>query len=97
MPVSHNLWSVFVSSYWLRNTLVLPICHAVTLNKILFVFISFTSYLHLQQNRSYPNCLCAYLQKTNQTFKNYIHMQRTAIAGAAVKTEKWNSCYSHSN
>lgn len=35
MPVSHNLWSVPVSSYWLRDTHELFICPAVTLNKIL--------------------------------------------------------------
>lgn len=53
MPVSHNLWSVSVSSHWLRDILVLFICHAVTLNKILFLlfFICFTGYLHLQQRR----------------------------------------------
>jgi len=52
MPVSHNLWSVSVSSYWLIDRLVLFICHAVTLNKILsffFFFICFTGYVHLQQ------------------------------------------------
>lgn len=71
MPVSHNLWPVSVSSYWLRDVLVLFVCHVFTLHKILFplFFICFPGYLHLQQNGSYPNWWHAYLQKANQTFK----------------------------
>lgn len=37
MPISHNLWSDSVSSHWLKDKLVLFVCHAVTPNKILFL------------------------------------------------------------
>lgn len=93
MPVSHNLWSVSVSSYLLRDILVLFICHAVTLNKILFplFFICFTGYLHLQQ-RWEPSKLtmCLSTEDKANFFKiiSAVLMQRMVIAGAAVKAEK---------
>jgi len=58
MPVSHNLWSVSVSSYWLIDRLVLFICHAVTLNKILsfffFSFVLLATYI-FSKDGSYPS------------------------------------------
>lgn len=107
MPVSHNLWSVSsVSSYWLRNILVLFICHAVTLNKILSLifflyflffilfFLCFTGNLYLQKRWELSK-FSAYQQKTNQTFlflfmTSAVLMQMMVIAESAVITEKQN-------
>ena len=76
-PLSHNLWPVSsISSHWLRNILMLFICHAVTLSKM-FSFFSFfcfstcIGYLQIQQTWELSK-FCAYLQKNIKHLSWYL-------------------------
>lgn len=68
-PLSHNLWPVSsISSHWLRNILMLFICHAVTLSKM-FSFLSFLSSV-------FPLVLATYIFSKHGSYPNFVLIYR---------------------
>lgn len=96
MPLSRNLWSVSsISSHWLRNILVLLICHAVTRSKILsfLSFFFFSPHLYwlltYLANMGAIQILCLSTEKYQTSFLiSAVLMQRKVIARGAVITER---------